>query len=347
MRKIRLATWLTINRECNLRCEWCYARMTGFSAADTMSIGTADASLKAMRDIGAESVILIGGEPTIHPNFLEIVRLARLHGLKCYLVTNAIPFIDEDLLLRTIEAGVESITISFKSPNRQLFVRDTGADLYESQCRAVENIVKSGVHNVLNVTACDTLLENLDGMIATAEMLQVRSFAIDTGKPIFLNDQSCASGMGSPKRMVKFFIEANRKLLESQLRFSLKISIPFCLFPKDDIEQMLSEGNVIAGCQMHSGNGLIIDPQGRIIPCNHICNKFLGHIGEDGVTGLESYFAYRNGPEVERFFEIAASCPTKRCVDCGFWEKCGGGCKLYWMHYQPGELVGSFAPVVA
>jgi len=337
-KKIRLATWLTINRACNLRCEWCYATMTGFNPKDTMTMAVVDASVKAMKDIGVESVILIGGEPTIHPHFLEIVRLIKAYGLNCYLVTNALRFADQSFLDRTIEAGVDSITISFKSPTRELFKKDTSMDMFEVQCQAVKNVGLSPIHSVMNVTACDTLLENLDGMIEIAKELKVSSFAIDTGKPIFLNDESYADGMGSPKRMVNFFIEANRKLKNSHLRFSLKVAIPFCLFPKAYLDEMLADGNVMSGCQMQSGNGLIVDPQGRIIPCNHICDKFLGVMGEEGVMDLESYWRYRNSEQVDKFFQIAASCQSKKCVECNYWTKCGGGCKLYWMHYQPKDL---------
>jgi sulfatase maturation enzyme AslB (radical SAM superfamily) len=48
----KLTAWLTINRACNLRCGWCYAKGTAFSQHDTMSTKTAERSLDLLSDLG-------------------------------------------------------------------------------------------------------------------------------------------------------------------------------------------------------------------------------------------------------------------------------------------------------
>ena len=40
--KLKLTTcWLNINRCCNLRCEWCYAKNTGFDPYSNISLDDA------------------------------------------------------------------------------------------------------------------------------------------------------------------------------------------------------------------------------------------------------------------------------------------------------------------
>jgi MoaA/NifB/PqqE/SkfB family radical SAM enzyme len=69
--------WLTINRACNLRCSWCYALAEGFNPVDNMEIGLAKKLLSLFSDLGMKKIILIGGEPTICPNLIEIISFAR------------------------------------------------------------------------------------------------------------------------------------------------------------------------------------------------------------------------------------------------------------------------------
>lgn len=65
----RFSGWLTINRLCNLNCSWCYAKSIKASKRNDMSMETVDKAVQLFRKMPMESVILIGGEPTIHPNF--------------------------------------------------------------------------------------------------------------------------------------------------------------------------------------------------------------------------------------------------------------------------------------
>lgn len=337
----KLTAWLTVNRACNLRCNWCYAKMTRFDKADNMTIDTVERSIKLLKNLGISSVIIIGGEPTLHPRFLEIVKIIRDQDMNCYLVTNALMFSDKYFLAESVTAGLSSITISFKASSREKFTADTGVDAFEKACEAISNIVNSGINHVLNITACENLTNDLDEMIKVVKRLGVKSFSIDTGKPIFIDGKSYSDGMISPERIAQFFREADSKLKNSSVRYSLKVAIPFCLFPKDFINHLIADGNIMTGCQMVGGNGIIIDPHGRIIPCNHICDLSLGEVGNNLETA-EDYERYREKEEIKHFYQVVGSCPDERCVDCPYWKDCGAGCRLYWLHYQQDDLMGNF-----
>lgn len=335
-----LTAWLTINRACNLRCNWCYAKMTGFNDAN-MSLDTASKCIGLLKELGLNAIILIGGEPTIHPEFLNIVKEIRNAGMEAYLVTNALRFSDEKFLQKTLDAGVSSITISFKAANREMFLEDTGYDGFDQSVQAVRNIVRSGVNHVVNITACKNLISNFEEMIAAVKSTGTDKFSIDTGKPIFLNGKSCVDGMGTPGEMADFFIRVYPELEKSGLRFSLKVAVPFCLFPRDFVEKLISDGNILTGCQMIGNRGLIFDPEGKLLPCNHVCDFSVGKIGEDFLSG-EEYLSFRKREDVSAFYSSMASCPHNKCVECPYWIMCGAGCKLYWLHYGEEEMMGNF-----
>jgi radical SAM protein with 4Fe4S-binding SPASM domain len=336
----KLTGWLTINRACNLKCVWCYAKMLWYHQ-HTMTLGVARESIKMMKELGLNSVIIIGGEPTIHPNFLEIVKLIREFGMNAYLVTNALKFADNDFLQASIDAGISSVTVSFKASNREVFLKDTGVDKFDDSIKAIKNLVASSIHHVVNITACENLIKNFDEMIEAVKSTGTEKFSIDTGKPIFLDGKSCVTGMNTPKEIADFFIKVYPKLEACGLRFSVKVAIPFCLFPQAFVEKMLADGNILTGCQMVSARGMIVDPLGRILPCNHICDQFIGKIGEDFSTADE-FRAFRRNEDMLDFYSVVSGHPDSLCSECPYWGLCGAGCKLYWLHYTADDLLGNF-----
>lgn len=336
----KITSWLTINRACNLRCVWCYAKMTDYGN-NTMTLKTVRKSVDLLKSLGVDSAILIGGEPTIHPNFLEIVKTIKSAGLNAFLVTNAIRFSNRDFLNKTIDAGISSITVSFKAANRQMFLEDTGKNLFRAQIRAVQNIVGSGINHVVNITACADLMNDFDEMLQAVKSTGTDKFSIDTGKPIFLNGKSIVDGMGTPMETARFIMDVYPKLEKSGLRFSVKVAIPFCLFPRGFVDKMIDDGNILTGCQMVTGRGLIIDPKGNMLPCNHLCDLSLGRIGKDFSTAKE-FSNFRKRKDVIRFYQTVSGYPDKRCADCPYWTMCGSGCKLYWLHYKAESLLGDF-----
>lgn len=74
-----LAIRLETNRTCNLRCRYCYAESGTHLANELEYEVLADVCAQA-RDLGAESVVVIGGgEPTLHPQIRDLI--ATIHGL--------------------------------------------------------------------------------------------------------------------------------------------------------------------------------------------------------------------------------------------------------------------------
>lgn len=333
--------WLNLNRECNLRCEWCYAKMTGY-VKDDMSLETVRKHVNLAAELGADSVVIIGGEPTLHDHFFEIVRIIHEKGLRPCLVTNGMKFSDKEFLKQAIEAGLSSITLSFKASNREMFLREMGKDQFDEQVQAVKNVVQSGIRYTLSVTVCESLMENFNEMIQAVKSTGADNMLLDTGKPVVLNGRSTSDGMRKPKEVAKFIMEMYPKLQESGLKFLFKLALPFCLFPKDFIEELLRDGRMMTGCQMMKEGGLIIDPKGRILPCNHLCEQSLGKMGEDFSTAAEFQLFMKEGG-IAKFHQYINTCPDKRCVGCSYWEICGSGCKLYWLHYGADSMLGDFS----
>lgn len=333
--------WLNINHRCNLRCEWCYAKMTEYKNHD-MSIGTVKKYVDLSVELGTDSVVLIGGEPTLHSEFFEIIKIIKTAGLKPRLVTNGIIFSNREFLRKTIDAGLVSVAFSLKAPNRKVFLEDTGRDLFIEQVKALRNIVDSGIKNTISFAICKNLINNFNEIVQIVKSTGVDNLLIDTGKPIFLNGRFTSNGMSTPRELAKFIMEIYQKHEKSGLRILLKLALPFCLFTREFIEKMLSDENIVTGCSMMKEGNLIVGLDGDILPCNHLCDQSLGKIEQD-FSDAREFQEFINTGSVAEFYQYINTCPDKRCISCSYWNICGSGCRLYWLHYGADSMLGDFS----
>jgi len=70
--------WLEITEKCNLQCKHCYASSSPYkSLQGEMTLSDWKNVIDQTADLGCRKLQLIGGEPTIHPYFREIICHAR------------------------------------------------------------------------------------------------------------------------------------------------------------------------------------------------------------------------------------------------------------------------------
>ena len=99
------------NMTCNMRCSTCYNLHQDY-------VKPLD-EVKAEIDLGMqkrnlEAISLVGGEPTIHPDIIEIVSYIKQKGLTAQILTNGVSFLGDgsDLLLDAIiDAGVDRLVL--------------------------------------------------------------------------------------------------------------------------------------------------------------------------------------------------------------------------------------------
>jgi len=107
-----IITWLEPTKSCNIYCEGCY------SANRPNSHKTLD-QIKDDLDVFAKyrishSVSIAGGEPLIHPQIEEIVRLVAERGYQPIVNTNGVAM-TEDLMRRLKAAGMKGMTFHIDS----------------------------------------------------------------------------------------------------------------------------------------------------------------------------------------------------------------------------------------
>ncbi len=140
-------TQLVIIRRCNLHCGYCNEFDKHSEPVPTEQLHQRLQQLKAL---GAYSVCLTGGEPTLHPDLPALIRYARadLQFFRTAMITNG-TYLTHELIERLNEAGLQEMQISIDGVQRNdvtVKVLDTlRGRLQLLRAHARFNVVVSGV----------------------------------------------------------------------------------------------------------------------------------------------------------------------------------------------------------
>jgi uncharacterized radical SAM superfamily Fe-S cluster-containing enzyme len=148
-------TLLEITDSCNLRCPVCYAA-SGPERLTHRPLALIEKMLDAIvRNEGKPDVVQIsGGEPTLHPQFFEIVALAKARPIRHLMVnTNGVRLAqDEEFVKRLSEIEDFEVYLQFDSFERDALRALRGADLRGVRERALEQLNKYDISTTLVVT---------------------------------------------------------------------------------------------------------------------------------------------------------------------------------------------------
>jgi uncharacterized radical SAM superfamily Fe-S cluster-containing enzyme len=145
-----------ITDSCNLRCPVCYAG-SGPERLEHKPIALIETMLDAVvRNEGHPDVVqLSGGEPTLHPDFFSIVKLAMARPIRHLMVnTNGLKIAqDEDFVKRLAQTNPDiEIYLQFDSFEKDALLDLRGGDLRSVREKALERLNKYDLSTTLVVT---------------------------------------------------------------------------------------------------------------------------------------------------------------------------------------------------
>jgi len=147
---------IEINEHCNLTCPVCFADSSP-ARSKHLSLSTIERMVDALVASEGEPDIvqLSGGEPTLHPQFFEVLDLVRSRPVRHVMInTNGLRLAREpDFAARLAEQkrGLE-IYLQFDSLSRDALMALRGADLRRVRQEALENLERHGLSTSLVVT---------------------------------------------------------------------------------------------------------------------------------------------------------------------------------------------------
>ena len=138
-----------LTNRCNLTCPVCFANanVAGYVyEPDLDHIRKMLAALRGEQPVAGRVVQFSGGEPTIHPRWLDALRLAKEMGFShIQAASNGIKFADLEFARQSKEAGLQTIYLQFDGVCDDVYKRTRGQSLYETKLLAIDNIRKAGM----------------------------------------------------------------------------------------------------------------------------------------------------------------------------------------------------------
>lgn len=336
-----LTLWLTVNRECNFRCKWCYAEGTHFSPEDNMSFEMATSLIDLASDLGVTTVIIIGGEPTYWKHLFETAQYIHEKKLISILVTNGYLLSKDWFFNKIEESNLNRINISLKAASREQYLEFTGQDAFHDVLAAMEKAGK--LKNKYVDVSCVLSKLTVDSVREIPKLVKkhgVKSLYLDMCAPVFSENGQPTGGYSlHPNMYVKTMVENVDEIYDiMEGNFSIIQSTMGCIWPQKTLKRLIDEEKVIAGsCQMSRENGMVFKPNGELIPCNALYGYPLGKFGNE-FNDAESFLEFRQNSSIADFFRNIKTYPKTECISCSNHTYCIGGCPLQWLIFDPAKI---------
>jgi len=328
------SAWLTLNRDCNMRCKWCYAQDTGFHESQSMKLEDAYKAIDIIAELEIESVAILGGEPTIYEHLFEVLEYCKSKNIGSILITNGLRLSDKAYVQKLIDVGIGAIDFAVKGGTRKEYIDVTGSDVFQEIIVALEIVRKMKIEYQIAYIVSD---ENVGMLYETLNRLQWLKYSQDDSIVINFCDPYFRQGkiyaIEEPIRILNTFMEQAEISMKENIKFSLFCPAPLCFLKKEFIEKLIKNGSISSVCYVHDRSGIVFDTNMNLLACNILFNYPLGIFGKD-YSDATTLLKYLGSDKVVGWYEELLKVPGDECVTCNDFSVCAGGCVLQWFKYD-------------
>ncbi|MDZ7356181.1 MAG: radical SAM protein [candidate division KSB1 bacterium] len=156
-----------ITYRCNARCKYCdFWKRRKFRQANDCSPFDVAQNLSALRKIGIRFIDFTGGEPLLHPDLPELLRLAKGHRFWTSVTTNCLLYPERAQELRGL---VDLLHFSLDSIDPHVHDALRGCESYESVMQSIEIARSLGESPDLLFTVTPANVHAIEALISFAQ----------------------------------------------------------------------------------------------------------------------------------------------------------------------------------
>ncbi|MGH3428998.1 MAG: radical SAM protein, partial [Mycobacteriales bacterium] len=303
--------YLYITERCQLRCEHCYMGER-LERALKMPFDKIAATLKTWRQMGGSKLTILGGEPTLHPQYVDVIRYAKALGYEHVITTsNGLePAIRKFRKMEPEDFAYVQISLDGGSADSHDKVRGKGT--FDEALRNITELTQRGFDtriictvNRVNAGDCMNLLDIADQIGVSLVKFHVFS-VIGSG-------HGAAEWGMQPNEWIDFYERLEKRAPQHKTRVWYQPTYA----RRDRIAGYAADG--YRGCIGRTLDRISIFPDGRAYVCSFLFDTDL-HFANmvDGQVVLN-----RGDNEFDLFTKVLnqASCGT-----CKSPSACLGGC---------------------
>lgn len=298
--------YILLTDMCNLKCAMC---IRGRQTGSTLQYNTIKNSTW-IEELGDYDVVLTGGEPTITPDFIKIVKLFCTKAKTVTITTNG-----------TINDYIENIDVESNlyfqiSIDGDQHTHDLirGKGTYEKSMRTVllleEHGIKYSIASVVNKNNRESFF-NLEEELRN--LANLRYWRLSYEMPFG------SAGFDSMLSTDEWNSFVDKIIEKAQLKLKIKKLFPFDIYKK--YKNQLDAIFVGNNSSMNCGSGkdkLYIYPDLQVYPCTCLTEFSLGSLKEKSLSDI------MKSKDIEPF--IHYNVVNKTCESCEYLKYCNGGC---------------------
>jgi uncharacterized radical SAM superfamily Fe-S cluster-containing enzyme len=180
---------IDLTNRCNLSCPICFANADASGRLLELSIDQVRHMLDTALSTHEVQPICLqytGGEPTVHPHFLEALREAGKRSFtQVQIATNGIKFAhDPEFAFQASEAGLNTAYLQFDGMDDQIYRKSRGRNLIDLKLKAIDNLAKAQIRTVLVPTIVKGLNDKHIGKILKYALKNVDKIAGISWQPV-------------------------------------------------------------------------------------------------------------------------------------------------------------------
>ena len=272
---------------CNFNCKMCYVHLTQEELRGRGRELTTDEWLrigKEAKDAGTVFLLLTGGEPTLRPDFPELLHKLKEMGLFVSVNSNGV-LLEGKLLDFLRNDPPARINISLYGTNNETYETLCGVPAYDRVLRNIQALRGAGIDVKVNMSVTPANEQDLLTVYETAKQMNVHTQAASyMFPPVRLHPERCGENFrmnaeDAGKLQARYeFQRCTREQFLKRIR-ALRSNIS----PDEDSDESCDD---LIGDSIHCRAGkssFWIDWDGKMLPC--------GQMAEPAVNVLETGFS--------------------------------------------------------
>lgn len=274
---------------------------------------------------GCEKLLLLGGEPTLHPLLPHFIIKAIKAGISSvYIVSNGL-YVHKDFfdVLKSHKSNV-IVNVSIHGSKKEIHDKLTQTSgSFDALLSNINVYHKHGYLVNAQTTICKSNHNDLMNLLSVLENNNIRNVLFNYClKPIGVK-VDCDELIS-----VNEFCECIYKAVNNysgDVHINAAPYLPKCITAANYQELINKERiDINYGCGFNK-NEITFDLYGNILLCQHLPDLIMGNI--DNIDNLSTFFQ-----EINAKVNSYRRYPMSRCNDCNSISDCfGGGCPLLWM----------------
>jgi len=138
--------YVSVTDDCNCHCPVCYSDSGPKAPNIYLSLEETEAIVRTAVNKGARVVILVGGEPTLHPQLPELINLFHRSKLRVWMATNGLRIAgNPTMATRLKKAGLEKVSLQLDSFDEMTHQAIRGNNFIQEKLDAVKSVTEAGL----------------------------------------------------------------------------------------------------------------------------------------------------------------------------------------------------------